>query len=148
MSNTLYDQDFYARANEQARLLRAGELAHADIAHIAAEIESMGKSEKRELVNRLAVLLAHLLVWQFQPERRGNRRRNTIEGQRIRLSSHMRDNPSLKSALDEAIVEAFRLARLDAETETGIDKGTFPSECPWMFGDIMDEGFWPDQVVS
>ncbi len=52
MSNTLYDQDFFARANEQVRLLRAGRLSEADIEHIAEEIESMGRSEKRELVNR------------------------------------------------------------------------------------------------
>jgi hypothetical protein len=147
MSNTLYNEDFYAWANEQARLLRVGNLSAADIEHIAEEIESMGRSEKRELVNRLAVLLTHLLKWQFQPERRGNSWRNIIEGQRIRLSSHMRDNPSLKSALNDAITEAFRLARLDAETETGIDKCTFPAECPWTFGQIMNEGFWPDQVL-
>jgi hypothetical protein len=46
----LYDEDFYAWANEQAGLLRAGRLAEADIGHIAEEIESMGKGEKRELV--------------------------------------------------------------------------------------------------
>ncbi len=59
MSNTLYDQDFFARANEQARVLRAGRLSEADIEHIAEEIESMGRSEKREFVNRLSVLLMH-----------------------------------------------------------------------------------------
>ncbi len=46
----LYDRDFYAWANRQAALLRAGNLADADIANIAEEIESMGRGEKRELV--------------------------------------------------------------------------------------------------
>ncbi|MCT6678023.1 DUF29 domain-containing protein, partial [Staphylococcus aureus] len=79
MSNsTLYEQDFYAWANEQAGLLRAGKLAQADIEHIAEEIESMGKTEKRELVSRLAVLLLHLLKWQFQPGRRGTSWQATI----------------------------------------------------------------------
>ena len=55
--STTYDTDFYAWANEQASLLRSGKLAEADIAHIAEEIESMGTPEKRELVNRLIVLL-------------------------------------------------------------------------------------------
>jgi hypothetical protein len=50
---TLYGADFYAWANEQAALLRAGDLAKADIAPIAEEIEGMGKAEKRELVSRL-----------------------------------------------------------------------------------------------
>ncbi len=62
-NSTLYDRDFYAWANEQAGLLRAGRLTDVDIAHIAEEIESLGKSEKRELVGRLAVLLLHLLKW-------------------------------------------------------------------------------------
>ncbi len=34
-------------------------------------IESMGRNEKRELVNRLEVLVTHLLKWQYQPECRG-----------------------------------------------------------------------------
>lgn len=144
MSNTLHDQDFYAWANEQARLLRAGNLSEADIEHIAEEIESMGKSEKRELVSRLTVLLLHLLKWEYQPERRSNSWRNSVEVQRIRLDSHMRDNPSLRSALDEAIGEAYRVARLEAETETGIDRNVFPAGCPWPFAQAMDEDFWPD----
>jgi hypothetical protein len=43
----LYDQDFYAWSREQAELLRAGERARADLEHLAAEIESLGKTEKR-----------------------------------------------------------------------------------------------------
>ena len=57
MSNTLYDLDFVAWANEQAALLRSGRLSEADIDHIAEEIESLGRTEKRELVSRLGVLL-------------------------------------------------------------------------------------------
>lgn len=52
----LYDRDFYAWANEQAALLREGKLSQADIEHIAQEIESMGRTEKRELISRLTVL--------------------------------------------------------------------------------------------
>ena len=47
MNTTLYEQDFYAWANQQASLLRAGRLTDADIANIAEEIESMARSEKR-----------------------------------------------------------------------------------------------------
>ncbi|MSW82828.1 MAG: DUF29 family protein, partial [Actinobacteria bacterium] len=74
---SLYEADFYAWANQQAALLRRGKLSSADIAHIAEEIESMGKSEKRELINRLTVLLLQLLKWRFQPGLRGNSWRYT-----------------------------------------------------------------------
>ena len=59
-NSKLYDRDFYAWSHEQAALLRTGQIADADLANIAEEIESMGRSEKRELVSRMAVLLLHL----------------------------------------------------------------------------------------
>ena len=90
----LYEQDFYAWANEQAALLRAGRLSEADIEHIAEEIESMGKTEKRELVSRLTVLLLHLLKWQHQPTHRGTVWRLTLEEQRNQIEDHLADNPS------------------------------------------------------
>ena len=140
---TLYDRDFYAWANEQAALLRAGKLSSADIEHIAEEIESMGRSEKRELVNRLCVLLLHLLKWRFQPGLRGNSWRLTIKEQRYRLADHLADNPSLKATLAETTANAYRLALVEAERETGLAESTFPSLCPWTFGQITDAEFWP-----
>lgn len=142
--SSLYERDFYAWANEQAALLRAGKLTQADIEHIAEEIESMGKSEKRELVNRLSVLLMHLLKWQFQPSVRGTSWRLTVEEQRTRLADHLEDNPSLKSSLSASIEAGYRLAVLGAARETGLDRQIFPSTCPWSFEQIMNEGFWPE----
>ena len=52
-------QRFYAWSLEQAALLRAGRVGEADLSVIAEEIESMGKTEKRELISRLTVLLLH-----------------------------------------------------------------------------------------
>ena len=115
MSNTtLYDRDFHAWAGEQAALLRAGRLAEADIAHIAEEIESMGRGEKRELISRLKVLLVHLLKWRFQPAGRGNSWRLTIAEQRREVADHLDDNPSLRAQLDAAIVSAYGGAILAA----------------------------------
>jgi hypothetical protein len=115
MSNSSnYETDFHAWAMEQAGLLRAGRLADADIVNIAEEIESMGRSEKRELVSRLGVLLNHLLKWQCQPALRGNSWRLTIREQRRKIARHLRDDPSLRACLDSAIVDAFGDALLDA----------------------------------
>src|SRR5271154_4788626 len=97
MHDNDYDRDFYAWANQQAALLRAGMLGQADIEHIAQEIESMGRTEKRELVGRLRVLLLHLLKWRFQPTGRGSSWEASIRVQRLDLTEHMKDNPSLKT---------------------------------------------------
>jgi hypothetical protein len=143
MSVRLYDEDFYAWANEQAALLRAGKLSEADIELIAEEIESMGKSEKRELVNRLNILLLHLLKWQFQPSRRGFSWRNSIRIQRREVAAHMADNPSLKALLRVAIEQAYGTAAIEAETETGLSGDAFPQKCPWTYEQMMDPDFWP-----
>ena len=144
MSNSLYDRDFYAWANEQAALLREGRLAEADIENIAEEIESMGRSEKRELISRLALLLLHLLKWQFQPGRRSVSWRLSIENTRLELEDHLKDNPSLKSQLTEAIRSAYRRALNEAVAETGFSRTTFPADCPYSFEQATDPNFWPE----
>ena len=140
----LYEQDFYAWANEQAALLREGKLAAADIQHIADEIESMGRTEKRELVSRLTILLLHLLKWQYQPRMRGQSWRATIRIQRRDLTDHLADNPSLRPKLPEAITRAYGNALIEAGAETGLPESSFPPTCPWPFEEIMEEDFWPE----
>jgi hypothetical protein len=140
----LYDDDFYAWANEQAELLRAGKLAQADIEHIAYEIESMGKTEKRELVSRLRVLMLHLLKWRFQPMKRTRSWEASIRVQRMDLIEHLKDNPSLKPIVSEVLEKTFKGAVLEAVVETGQPESAFPPECPWTFEQMMAEDFWPE----
>ena len=144
MSASLHDLDFHAWTQEQLRLIRSGRLDELDLSHLQEEIESMGASERRELGNRLAVLLAHLLKWQFQPERRGVSWRLTIEEQRQRSARVLRQNPSLKSRLDEIFQDAYADARLVSARETGLDKRAFPDEPPYSVDQAFDVEFYPD----
>ncbi len=139
-----YERDFYGWAMAQARLLRAGRLDAADIENIADEIESMGRSEKRELVSRLTMLMVHLLKWQVQPSHRGKSWRLTVENQRDDLQDHLADNPSLKPLLGEVLLSAYRRARRKAAIETGLDPQVFPATCPWTYDQAVDADFWPD----
>ena len=70
--DSLYERDFYAWTQDQAEKLRGR--AHNDIdwENVAEEIESVGRSQKKEIRSRLAVLMQHLLKWHFQPERRSH----------------------------------------------------------------------------
>jgi hypothetical protein len=144
VKTTPYEKDFYAWSREQAALLRAGRSAEADLENIAEEIESMGKTEKRELISRLTVLLLHLVKWRFQPMMRGRSWRLSIEGQRLDISDLLDDNPSLASVLSKSIAQAWRRALIDAERETGLGPSTFPAQCPWNAADLLNNDFWPD----
>jgi hypothetical protein len=123
MSNSFFDQDFFAWAIKQARLLHAGKLSDADIEPIAEKIESMGKAEKRELLSRLFVLLAHLLKWQFLPGRRRSSWQVTIRNQRRALTRCLAGNPSLKSKIPEALSDAYGDTR-EAYAGTGLPVAT------------------------
>jgi Domain of unknown function DUF29 len=140
---TPYEKDIVAWANEQAALLRAGKLSAIDIEHIAEEIEDVGKSEKRELASRMAVLLAHLLKWQHQPERRGSSWVRTIKVQRNSIASALLDTPSLKASLNEPrwAGNAWNDAVSKAIDETGLD--CFPESCPWSMAQVLSVEFLP-----
>ena len=77
-----YEKDIVAWANEQANFIRAGRFDLLDLENIAEEIEDVGKSEQRELASRMAVLLAHILKWKFQPQKRSMSWMLTIKKQR------------------------------------------------------------------
>lgn len=60
----LYDTDYAAWSARTAELLRQRRFADLDIDHLVEELEDIG--QRHELVNRLRVLLARLLKWQYQ----------------------------------------------------------------------------------
>ncbi|MCG1054021.1 DUF29 domain-containing protein [Mycetohabitans sp. B5] len=144
---TSYDEDVIAWANEQAALLRAGKLSSIDIEHIAEEIEDVGKSEQRELANRMAVLLSHLLKWEFQSERRGASWEATIHTQRNSIERRIRKTPSLKASLNDPdwCADAWDDAVEAASKETGLSYTTFPETCPWSMEQVLDPTFFPDR---
>ncbi|HRY15886.1 MAG TPA: DUF29 domain-containing protein [Candidatus Competibacteraceae bacterium] len=140
----LYNEDRYAWALKNAVLMHEGRLEEVDLEHIAEELESMGRSERQELINRLTVLLAHLLKWRYQPERRGKSWRATIKEQRLRLHKHLAENPSLRSRLEESQTTAYEYAVLRVTQETPLEETTLPPECPFSRDQILNEGYWPD----
>ena len=142
----IYNQDFYAWAMQNAQLLRQGRLSEIDVEHIAEELESMGKSERRELMSRLSVLMSHLLKWLFQPELRSNSWKYTIEEQRSAVTDLLEDSPSLRHELniEDRLAKAYTNAVLQAARETGLDKGRFPQQCPFSLDQIRDDDFWPN----
>ena len=139
-----YQTDFYGWTQQQANLLKTGHLSELDIENLIEEIETMGRSEKRELSSRLLVLLVHLLKWQYQPTHRGSSWECTISVQRDDFSETLAENPSLKPQLDEMLVSAYHKARKQASIETGINKNTFPEVCPWSFEQILNDNFYPN----
>jgi hypothetical protein len=143
MEPATHDRDFHALVKRNAELIRQGKLSEIDSEHIAEELENIGKSQKRELLNRLAVLLAHLLKWGRQPDKRSNSWVGTIVTQRREIMLLLDESPSLRHDIDSTIDKSYRFAKDQAARETGIAKENFSESCPYSFDQIINEDFWP-----
>lgn len=137
-----YEQDLAAWAMEQARLLRDGHFSALDIENIAEEIESLSRSEHRELRSRLAVLLQHILRWTYQPNERSRSWSLTVGTQRESIGELLGESPSLRPTLPEVLTLAYKKGRREALQETGLYH--LPESCPWTIEQILSPDFLPD----
>ena len=144
--NTSYESDVVAWAKEQAALIRTGQFDQLDLTHIAEEIEDVGKREQRELASRVAVLLAHILKWKFQPKKRSVSWTLTIKEQRRLLVRRVQKTPSLSPMLSdpEWVDEIWIDAKAIAEKETGLDMSTYPEIYPWSMTNVLAPDWLPD----
>ena len=138
---TGYDRDLYTWSQEQARLIRAGQLDAIDRENVAEEIESLGREQFDKLESALRVLLIHFLKWDHQPNLRSRSWTLSIAAQRLEIDDVIGDNPGLKSRIDEAVTRAYRKARIAAARETDLELGVFPEQCHYGWDDIINREF-------
>ncbi|HTT81375.1 MAG TPA: DUF29 domain-containing protein [Stellaceae bacterium] len=140
-----YDEDFYAWTQEQAQFVRAGQFPSLDIENLAEELESMGRSVRRELRNRLAILLMHLLKWEYQPGLQSRSWSGTIREQRRQIKDLLDESLSLMTVISADVAHAYGLATINAVAETGLLESAFPPTCPFTPEQILAEDFLPGE---
>lgn len=137
----MYESDIISWAQEQARFLRAGRYDLLDIEHIAEEIEDVGRSEQRELADRMVLLLAHLLKWQYQPGHQTASWRRTIIEQRKGIKKRIARSPGLRPMLTDADWQAEIWADAVAQAASATGLADFPETCQWSWFDevLLDD---------
>jgi hypothetical protein len=144
----LYELDFYAWTQEQAQLLKLQKWSQLDLPNLIEEIESLGKRERAELRNRLSILIGHLLKWQYQTLKRSRSWLNTIRIQRIDILELLKENPSLKSYLEEALQIAYTKGVALASGETNLPRKTFSENCSYTLEEVLDDRFYPGEPAN
>lgn len=148
VAKDLYDRDFFEWTRCNAALLRTGRFQEADIQHIAEEIEDLGKRDRRELFNRLKVLLVHLLKCQAQPEKRSPSWEDTIDTQRDEIALVLQDAPSLKSFALAILPEVYPKAVRKAARETGLSTGAFRNPVPIRLSRSSTASSFPSRLQA
>jgi hypothetical protein len=92
-------------------------------------LESMAGRDRREVKQRLTVLLMHLLKWEHQATLRSRSWRVTIQDQQDELRDDVAAGSLRRHAL-EVLPEAYRRGVRKAAGETGLPEEIFPSDCP------------------
>jgi branched-subunit amino acid aminotransferase/4-amino-4-deoxychorismate lyase len=105
-----YDGDLALWAEDQARVLRSAARARINVPvdwdNVAEEIESLGKSQGRELASRIRNVLVRLMKLQASPAtdpRAGWRA--TVRRERAEIEDVLKDSPSLRPTVP-AVIEA------------------------------------------
>ncbi len=137
----LYEQDFHSWIQHHITLLKESKFSDLDIDNLIEELEGMGKRDKRELVSRFIILMAHLLKWQYQTEMRSNSWRFSIIEQRKKIEYLLKNEPSLKSYIAEAIAKAYPDAIDLAAEETELPLSLFPTTCPYTEQQLLTKFF-------
>jgi hypothetical protein len=142
--STLYETDSAAWAEQQADALRRRAANEIDWDNVAEEIESLSRSDKREIRSRLAVICEYLLKWQFQADARSGSWRSSIREGRDKIADLIEESPSLAGypALHFGGPRgAYARGRAKAAEETGI--ADLPEASPWTIEQVLDPAFWP-----
>jgi hypothetical protein len=134
----LYEQDETAWLEAMADLAARGRLDELDTAHLSEYLTDMAIRDRRKVYSRLIVLLAHLLKWDHQPEKRTGSWRATINLQRIKLRLLLASR-TLRNHAEAILGDAYRDARKLAADETGLPPETFPAECPYTIDQLLTD---------
>jgi hypothetical protein len=127
----LYETDFYAWTQAQARELRRFARARPnlplDLAHIAEEIHDLGKSERDAVFSLAQQILQHLLLIEHSPAI-DQRLHWADEIDEFRDRIERKLSPTIRRQLKRSIGEVYAAARRRVQRATA--NGRQPPRCP------------------
>ncbi len=146
---SLYEQDILLWVEDTVAKLKVRDFENLDIENLIEEVESVGISQRKEIVSRLIVILEHLLkrlYVKFPQEYNGWER--TIRTQRGEIEALLEEVPSLKNQWDASFDKAWKIALKIVNKE--YRHVNFPMKWPndRSIEAILDRDFWLDQENS
>jgi len=145
MTTSLYEQDILLWVEDTVNKLKNHDFTNLDIDNLIEEVESLGISQKKELISRLMVLLEHLLkrLYVDLPYDYNGWER-TIRNQRSEIDLLISQVPSLQSRWDISFDDAWKRALTKVKKE--YRQVSFPDRWPYSqsLETILNEDFWEE----
>lgn len=128
----------YQAAEAVQQLLQEGQVIEASIG-LGELIESMGKSKKLALISQLTRLMAHVIKWQCQPERRSVSWAITIRSARQEIEDIQEEVPSLNRAFIESLWDKCFARAIKEATLEMLGKKPQLASLSWI--DVFEEEY-------
>ncbi len=143
-SGPAYGDDYAAWVEHQRTLLREHRFYELDVGNLVEEVGDLGSSAYKGWLSAIRLVLLHMLKWDYQPTLRSRSWATTIAVQKDAIADGLRESPSYRSRMDEALVRAYADVRRLASGETDLPLATFPLTCPYSWSIMASrEIAWP-----
>ncbi len=133
----LYLADETAWLDAMGELISEGHLGELDYLHLKEYLEDMANRDRKEVKSRLKILIAHVLKWNVQKDKRSSSWRATVTTQRHELEDDFQASRTLRNHAEAILAETYAKASEWASDETGLPAQTFPAECPWTLDQLL-----------
>jgi hypothetical protein len=144
---SLYDRDLNLWLETAIAQLKAGDFHNLDVENLIEELEGLAGRDRRELKNRLATLLEHLLKRCYvSSEYDYAGWENTIYRTRFEILNILEQSPSLKNYIKqpEVFQSTFDFSLRMLRKNRDYNNSNFPNS--WQFSDdiedILNTDFW------
>lgn len=140
---SLYEQDFLLWSEDIAAKLKTRDFEHLDLENLIEEVESLGRSDRKELLSRLVVIFEHLLKRLYvELANDYNGWERTVRTQRNELVILLKQSPSLKSIWQKSVEDAWDIALNGVKED--YPKVTFPDRFPYATDveTLLNKKYW------
>ncbi len=144
-TTSLYERDLNLWLERAIAHLKAGDFQNLDVVNLVEELEGLAGRDRRELKNRLIILLEHLLkrLYVDMPQEFNGWQR-TIWEQRTQIEVLFEQSPSLKTLWSDYFESAWGYAL--KQVTTAYKNSQFPDT--WQFNRDIDSmlnvNFWEE----
>jgi Domain of unknown function DUF29 len=152
LERSLYQTDYYAWTKQQAAELRKLAAARAnttlDLANLAEEVESLGRSDLATVRSQLRRIIEHLLKLEHSPaaEPRFGWRESVIDARDV-IPDVI--TATLRREVEAELAKSYQQGRRRAEAALmrhGEPEAahSLPADCPYSFDQIIGHDWYPD----
>lgn len=132
-----YEVDYAAWVLRQVDLLNAGRWSELDRARLADEVASLERQSFDDLVAAVKRVVRHMLTWDVQEDERSLDWADQIEADRGDVMQALTESPSYDKRRNEALQQAYGLARFEMSQEDKLPYRLFPEKSPYAWDDVL-----------